>query len=164
MIYFTADEHYDDINIITYCNRPFKTVEDMNKRLIYKHNLTVNDDDTVYHIGDFSLNKHNLHIVKLLKGKHHLILGNHDKLIPWEYVDKGFLTVHTTLEINTEYGNFILGHDPSLSIINKKWRFLCGHVHDLFVKIKNTVNVGVDVWSYKPVSLNEINDVFKYRN
>jgi calcineurin-like phosphoesterase family protein len=137
----------------------------MNSCLVEKHNSVVKDGDTVYHIGDFSLYTDNLplmkHCLKYLNGKHHLILGNHDTLKPWEYIDIGFLTVHTALELHTEYGNFVLGHDPAISVINKDWKFLCGHIHDLFCKIKNVVNVGVDVWDFKPVSAEEIIKLYK---
>lgn len=32
---------------------------------------------------------------------------------------------------------------------------VCGHIHELFQVVDNVVNVGVDVWDYKPVKLDE---------
>jgi calcineurin-like phosphoesterase family protein len=53
MIFVTADLHLNHCNIIKYCNRPFKTVEEMNKTLINNWNSKVTKEDVVFHLGDF---------------------------------------------------------------------------------------------------------------
>ena len=55
MIWFTADIHYNHKNVLQYCNRPFKTIEDMNHTLIENHNSVVSDEDDVYILGDITL-------------------------------------------------------------------------------------------------------------
>lgn len=35
MIYYTADPHFGHRNILAHCNRPFSSVEEMDKALIY---------------------------------------------------------------------------------------------------------------------------------
>ena len=40
-IFFIADTHFDDVNILHYENSPFKTVEEMNGVLIENWNRTV---------------------------------------------------------------------------------------------------------------------------
>ena len=51
--WFTSDPHYGHGNIIKYCKRPFKSVEEMNKTLIKNHNERVKPEDMVFMAGDF---------------------------------------------------------------------------------------------------------------
>ena len=158
MIFFTSDQHYHHDRIIEYCNRPFKHTRDMDNTILHRYNSRVTDDDVVYFIGDLfdlQLGK-NLYIVERminkLKGTKILILGSHDFLKPFEYVELGFQSVHTSLQVM----DFILVHDPAVSCIDRSKPFLCGHVHTLFKVQKNVINVGVDVWNFFPVSLTQI--------
>ena len=160
--FFTSDPHYGHNNIIEYCNRPFKNSEEMDKCLIKNHNEVVTKDDTTIFVGDFSL-RSNQHInyyqsiVRKLNGRKILILGNHDYLKPFTYVNRiGFWSVHTSLEITIEGIDLVICHDPAPSCIDRSKSFICGHVHDLFKVHKNVINVGVDVWDYKPVSFEEL--------
>ena len=52
MIYFTADMHFGHRAIITMQNRPFESVEEMDKVLLQNYNAVVQKDDTVYILGD----------------------------------------------------------------------------------------------------------------
>jgi calcineurin-like phosphoesterase family protein len=160
MIYFTSDQHFDHINVIKYCDRPFKDIKTMNNTIIKNYNNIISNEDIVYMLGDFSLYgpTHKLAVevfVQKLRGQKHLILGNHDRLSPSQYLEIGFLSVHTTLILD----DFILVHDPALSILDKSKICLCGHIHNLFKRINNVINVGVDVWDFNPVSIEEINDL-----
>lgn len=38
---------------------------------------------------------------------------------------------------------------------------LCGHIHDQWVLRGNNINVGIDVWDYKPVSADTLKTMFK---
>ncbi len=158
MQYFTADWHLGHENIIEYCQRPFRSVRQMDATIVARYNSIVTDQDEVYFLGDLSMMKDKFwleRIVKRLMGQKHLILGNHDKLDPFEYVEIGFRTVHTALDI----GEFILVHDPVAAIVARERKWLCGHVHGLFKsvgRVGNILNVGVDVWNFNPVSIEEI--------
>ena len=158
MIWFIADEHYGHQGIISYCERPFSTTKEMEHTLISNHNQVVQNDDIVYHLGDLSMDSREddralRKIIKQLNGQHHLILGNHDKMTPFQYIDMGFTSVHTSLLLQDKY---ILNHDPCIRCSNTKYTFLCGHVHNLFRQYKNVINVGVDVWNFTPISLTDI--------
>ena len=45
-IYVTSDTHFNHKNIIEYCNRPYSSVEEMNKAIIDNWNSVVKDEDT----------------------------------------------------------------------------------------------------------------------
>lgn len=77
--YFTSDLHFGHKNVINYCNRPYKDINEMTESLITIWNNTVKDGDTIYVLGDFSLDpKWSKEIIPKLKGNKILIPGNHD--------------------------------------------------------------------------------------
>ena len=121
-------------------------------------NSIVTDADHVYVVGDFSLDRHPETIksyLNKLKGSKHLILGNHDLLKPFDYVDCGFVSVHTALKI----GKYTLVHDPSAAVtLSSGDTLIHGHVHTLWKdKMADNgvrlINAGVDVWDFKPVDI-----------
>ena len=78
MVYFISDTHFNHKNIIKYCNRPYKSVEEMNKVLIENWNRVVKDADVIYHLGDFALYDEE-ELFNKLNGNIILIRGNHDR-------------------------------------------------------------------------------------
>ena len=78
--FFTSDTHFNHANIIRFCNRPFKDVEQMNEVMIANWNNVIGKDDTVFHLGDFCLGgaAEWTKILDRLNGKIYLIMGNHD--------------------------------------------------------------------------------------
>ena len=91
MIWFTSDTHFYHSNIIGFCKRPFKNVEDMNETLIENWNRVVGQDDIVFHLGDFCLggSAEWTKILDRLNGKIYLIMGNHDlKNIRQGYINR----------------------------------------------------------------------------
>ena len=157
MKFFTSDQHYFHKNIISYCKRGFSDINKMHKTLIDAHNSAVSENDDVYHLGDFAMLKKDEiskigPILQKLNGIHHLILGNHDEGKPFTYIRMGFASVHTSLNVN----EFFLVHDPAVAVIfnGMNQKILCGHVHQLTKWVNDDIlNVGVDVWNYKPLSI-----------
>lgn len=182
--FFTSDHHFGHRNIITYCNRPFNSIEHMNEVLIQKWNETVSPEDMVFYLGDFSLGKQWVRdIAPKLNGVKHLIAGNHDwchpvqhknkKQLQFEaiYRDAGFVSIalEDTMVLADILTPVRMHHMPYTGdhhsseeryqeyrpINNGDW-LLHGHVHTTW-KIKDRqINVGVDVWDFKPVGLAEI--------
>jgi calcineurin-like phosphoesterase family protein len=162
MIFFTADLHISHFNIIKYCKRPFKTVEEMNEKLIQNWNSIISKNDTVFHLGDFVFKNSNYKIYeKVLNGKIIHIKGNHDNFKTIEFAS-----------IQLEDYNIFLTHEhPNTlyAIPDFCDLVLCGHIHEVwkYKVLKHPaelnrkvliINVGVDVWNYKPVNSNEIKE------
>lgn len=170
MIWFTADEHHLHKNIIRHCNRPYSNADVMYRDIVRNVNDCLSSGDTLYHIGDWCwgrpersgrfyevMNKYRSDI------DHVLILGNHDNLKPFNYIDIGFQSVHTSLTLDYHRIKIIMNHDPSIyQIIENQFDILiCGHVHGLFDSLSGkciSVNVGVDVRDFKPISIEEVLD------
>ena len=81
--WFTSDFHMDHRNILEYCNRPYLTVGEMNEAIVANWNAVVEQDDTVYFLGDFSLSIKSVQkYLPRLMGNKVLITGNHDLVHP----------------------------------------------------------------------------------
>lgn len=168
---FTADQHYFHDNISLYAGRPWKNLKQMNSALISLHNEIVAPTDEVFIVGDLTMlsaeqaKRVEKQIIANLNGIKHLILGNHDSWRPFLYVESGFTSVHTAFWFKYHGYKFVIAHDPSVYTIferDKQTFMLCGHIHKLFKHLlpeKRIINVGVDVWDYKPVRFTQILDL-----
>lgn len=173
-IWFTADTHFDHANVIRYCNRPFSSVQEMNGVLIANWNEVVKPQDTIYHLGDFSLSgsRRAHELISKLNGYKILIRGNHDKGEAY-YKSAGFAEYYTSTPAHpVEYGEFFLSHYPYWECYDhdeRKHKFadrmlhqrgnrwlLCGHIHEKWKRKGFCINVGVDQWNFAPVSIEQI--------
>jgi len=156
--YLISDTHFDHANVIKYCNRPFKNVTEMQKVMIEKWNQYVMPEDTVFHLGDLVMHSDPdklRGLLNKLNGTKHLILGNHDRMKPFTYVEAGFTSVHTSLHLQD---NIYLNHDPSVKCVLKDSDILLhGHVHTLYKSLpeKNCINMSCEMWDYRPTLLQE---------
>lgn len=169
--YFTADLHLGHLNkrgtgIIDYCNRPFLSIESMDKHLIDNWNNVVNKGDTVIHVGDFCFKNQNMFddYRSQLNGNIVFIKGNHDrnnvKIHHLVFTHKGrdYYVTHKPNEMNDNFDICLVGH------IHEKWKF---KKYDEFENYYPTyaINVGVDQWNYEPVSLEKIlPEFYQWRN
>jgi len=164
MKWFTSDLHLGHEAIIEYCNRPFKNAHKMDTSLIKNINELVSVNDELFILGDLSIRSRNHKgyyeqvLDKLQCKKIVLILGNHDIKDPWFYCDIGIHSVHVPY---LKVEEFYCIHDPALSQVSRESKFLCGHIHDLFIMDKNCLNVGVDVHNFAPISINQVREFFK---
>jgi calcineurin-like phosphoesterase family protein len=148
--FFWADTHFFHENIISYCNRSYASVQEMNEALETKWNETVSDWDEIYLLGDFAFWGGGVDVEGLfrrLHGRKHLIVGNHDQRnqktlrLPWESVeDLGWF--------KWEGERAMLCHYPMESWKNSFHGSLMihGHCHGLLKrKLPKRFDVGVDV-------------------
>lgn len=150
-IFFTADTHFGDEGIMNTCNRPFETETEMNRKMTVRWNLKVQRGDTVYHLGDFG----EMSFRGSLNGDIVFIKGNHDKFDALEF---SHIKIPQQDEPDLEMD---LMHDPVLSLIGYADISLHGHVHTMWKDLKtfnnkHLINVGVDMWDFYPVSVDDI--------
>lgn len=177
MRYWTADLHFRHHNIITYCNRPFADVDEMDVALIDRWNNVVGHDDEVWIVGDLAMGRltDSLPLIGRLHGHLVLIPGNHDR--PWpghrkgvergraQYLEAGIdeiLDPQVTTRIGTH--TVTVCHFPYAGDSHDKDRYrehrpvdrgqwlIHGHVHDRWQVQGRQINVGADVWGYRPIS------------
>jgi calcineurin-like phosphoesterase family protein len=172
--WFTSDLHLGHKNILLYeaLHRPFKTVEEMNERLISNWNSVVGAKDIVYVLGDFAFGKHNIQLAERLAGKKRLVLGNHDtyhaaayleyfdKLYGMCYWDKCILSHMPVHMYNTHV------HLQSYDIAAPLFLNVHGHLHsknvktvifedtgaELIIDDENYFNVSVEQHNLTPVN------------
>ena len=167
MIYFTADTHFDHGNIIRFCNRPFATVEKMNETLISNWNRKVHANDTVFIMGDMFFRTTDPEpILQRLKGKKHLIVGNHDS--QWmKKVDMGrwFESVQSYLETSDGQHTMTMCHFPMVTWNHQSRSYMIhGHIHEntnmdywpLIARSRHMLNAGVDINGFAPVTFEEM--------
>ena len=185
-VFFTSDNHFGHQNIIRFCDRPYATVDEMNERMVELWNDTVKPGDEVWHLGDFALKWQFVEeFIPRLNGRIISVPGNHDSWHPMHkkaqqekrlqalgvvlanpevtYITSRFRTngAPTALKLCHFPWRDLAGED----VRYPEWRperdtdynlLLCGHVHEKWKTNTNAINVGVDQWGFKPVSLEEL--------
>ena len=179
---YISDLHLGHKNVLAYDNRPFATIEEHDKYIIEQWNKTVNNDDTVYILGDFIWKKESewYDIVSQLNGNKVLIRGNHDPKKMSAKTKSLFHYITDYDEIKDEDRNVVLCHFP-ITTFNRHFYgqyHLYGHVHtsfeygmilhdrllmeELYTRPCNMYNVGamIDYINYVPRTLDEIIEGF----
>lgn len=156
--FFTSDTHFGHANIIKYCNRPFFSVGEMDEALIANWNSVVKNGDTVWHLGDFTMygTEQAERYRNRLNGDIHLIWGNHDRnavrdMTIWKSSQYACEISHSGCKIT-------LCH-YAMRVWNKCRRgalMFYGHSHNGLAGSSQSLDVGVDAWHYKPVTLPQI--------
>jgi calcineurin-like phosphoesterase family protein len=153
--WFTSDTHFGHFNIIRYCNRPFKTADEMDETIITNWNSLIQPNDEVYHLGDFSFWDANKYLDKL-NGKIHIIWGNHDKQA--RQVKHRFVSYGDLKTIDIENTPIVLCHF-SMRVWPKSHHgayHLFGHSHNTLTPYCKSFDVGVDTHNFFPWSWEEI--------
>jgi calcineurin-like phosphoesterase family protein len=124
----------------------------MDKAIIDNWNSVVSDNDTVYHLGDWTLRPSIMPYLKLLNGQIICIHGSHDR-----FFGHGYKWHSDTLYTKTHA--FKLIHDPKYKGMWNSW-VIHGHHHNNhlhkfpFINGKaKTINVSVELIGYKPLDL-----------
>lgn len=169
MVYFTADLHLGHANILKHTGRPFDTIEEMNHTLISNWNRKVHRNDTVYIMGDLFFRNAvpAEELLRQMKGKKHLVVGNHDKdWMKTVELTEHFETVQFMAEVNDGNHRLTLCHYPMMAWnkCNRGSFLIHGHIHNnrndtywpLLRNMPNALNAGVDINNYEPVTFAEL--------
>lgn len=163
--FFTADTHFGHQNILRYCSRPFRDLNHMHEALIANWNAVVQPSDTVYHLGDFGFGPAVRLARPRLNGIIHLVLGNHDKVTLEDA--SLFKSISPLKLIDIDHQKIVLCHYAM-----RTWQFqskgawqLYGHSHGNLADDPNllSLDIGVDCWGYRPVSISQIRERMKHK-
>jgi calcineurin-like phosphoesterase family protein len=169
--WFTSDTHFHHANILKFTNRPYASVEEMNEAFIEWNNKNINDSDEFYNLGDFSFGtlEQTVEVVRRLKGRKHLILGNHDGVIRKNR--NTFLNYFESIQDLREFSvdkkkKLVLCHYPMRSWNSSNYGSiqLHGHTHGSLEPHGRSVDVGIDSpfitgkAEHRPFHLDEILD------
>lgn len=168
MIHFTSDTHFSHKHVIKYCERPFKTLDEMDESLIESWNKQVQPDDVIYHLGDFSLTnpQKTVKILERLNGEIYLIKGNHEKsVLGKEITRKFFKSISDVKKLYIDDKMIFMSH-YSHRVWDKSQHgsyHIFGHSHgDLnHLDLGLSMDVGVDsiykiFGEYRPISWLEL--------
>ena len=166
--FFTADTHFDDDFAIEYFNRPFQSTDAMNRVMVENWNRAVAPADTIYHLGDFTL-EDILHFTKWanqLNGNIKILPGSHDR--PWlkEFVNSEKVQVIAPL-VSLEYPGLGTREEPQVIVLchysmqvwdrsNQGAWHPFGHSHGRLKGVGLSFDVGVDCTGFAPLALEAV--------
>jgi calcineurin-like phosphoesterase family protein len=160
-VFFTADHHFGHGGARGLFRRPFGSIAETDRAMVARWNEVVGPDDQVWHLGDFAVRQPAARMVELLAalaGTKHLIAGNNDG--PATRGLRGWGSVQHYAEIEVDGIWMILCHYPlrSWNRMSRGALNLHGHSHGRLAPLPRQVDVGVDCWGFRPVTLTEIQD------
>lgn len=170
-IWLTSDLHFCHDRDFIYKPRGFSNVDEMNEAIVQNWNDIVDDEDEVYCLGDIMLNNNEkgMELWNRLKGKKHVIFGNHDsKERRILYSEAPNTEIHgCAMTLRYKGYHLYLSHYPTLTSnydenypIRKKVICLCGHVHtqNPYIDLDKGLiyHVELDAHDNKPIALDKV--------
>jgi calcineurin-like phosphoesterase family protein len=156
-IFLTADTHFDHENIVGFCERPFSDVNEMNEALVRNWNETVSKHDIVFHLGDFCFNIETFDsFIPRLNGHINIVPGGHDKWVRRAGNKVAVLPPLVTIEVGKIV--VVLCH-YAMRVWDREHygSYHCyGHSHGRLPGLGRSMDVGVDAWDYRPITLDMV--------
>lgn len=165
---YIGDLHFGHKSVIGFDHRPFGDVEEMDRTLIAMWNGRVQKDDDIYIVGDFAFRNERPEewYLKQLRGRKHLIIGNHDhRLLNNEKAMAYFDSVDKMMHVSDERNQICICHFPIIEWngFHKGHWHIYAHIHnrtddtfEFMIKRERALNAGCMINHYIPVSFNEL--------
>ncbi|WP_222045150.1 metallophosphoesterase [Rhizobium laguerreae] len=168
---YCADHHFFHESMLKWFpeSRPFANISQMHEYMIEAHNARASNSTDVYILGDLAYGRkvdpaQIRKVFEKLKGRKHLIMGNHD--------DKDTLNLRWSSQpsfsktINDNGRRIFLCHYAVHSwpgFYNGDYHFF-GHTHGKLPTHGRMMDVGVDAWGLSPVTATEVIERMKTWN
>lgn len=163
-IWFTSDLHLGHDRDFVWGARGFDTLEEMEQAIVERFNSKVQPEDDVYLLGDSMLGdlEHGFELLKLLNGKKHFIIGNHDtknRIAKYEELTE-FPILYADV-IKYKKKTFYLSHYPTEVSNGDEFQTvnLYGHTHQThnFYNDKFYMyHVGMDSHDCYPIHIDDV--------
>jgi len=161
--WFTADTRFGLDRMIGEGKRPFASVALMDAALIRNWNETVEEDDEVWHLGDFGSETSADYlrwVFAALKGRKRLVQGNWDEAFPQTLALPWAAPPEKFLSLQVGGAEAFLCHYPMLEWPRRREGaiHLHGHAHGHPSGDAACTDVGVDAWDFRPIALAAIRE------
>jgi calcineurin-like phosphoesterase family protein len=157
--FWISDTHFGHASILRLCGRKFTDVAEQDACMIANWNGIVRPTDVVWHLGDFAYKcKNPASVFSRLQGQKHLVIGNHDH-DDVKYLD-GWKSVSQMAETKVDGIRIVMCH-YAMRVWNASHHgslHFYGHSHGNLPGDRQSLDVGVDVWDFRPVRLEEIQE------
>jgi calcineurin-like phosphoesterase family protein len=121
--WFSSDQHFGHANVLGFCpNRKFKTIEDMNEKIISNWNRVVSPEDLCIFVGDvffYYTKEKTIETLKRMNGRKILVRGNHDQ-IARKMMNVGFEICVEEMTMVISGQRVLISHYP---FAIPKWKF-----------------------------------------
>ena len=165
-IFLTSDLHFGHDREFVWKVRGYNSVEEMNEAQVRKWNEIISDEDDVYILGDLMLGLvENINYLEKLKGKIHIVLGNHDtatREAMYKELPNVVEVAEVGIRLKYKKHHFVLTHFPMLtgnlekeSLKQMSCNFY-GHTHQInnfYEDRPYMYHVGVDSHDGYPVDI-----------
>lgn len=168
-IFLTSDTHFGHDREFVWKVRGYESVQAMNLAQVQKWNEVIEDEDDVYALGDLMLgDPSNIEFIKQLKGKIHIVLGNHDtanREKMYRELSNVVEVAEVGIRLKYKKHHFVLTHYPMMTGNLEKESLkqmslnLYGHTHqtsNFYNDMPFMYHVGVDSHNGYPVLLDDV--------
>ena len=172
-VWFTSDLHLGHDKEFVWKARGFDSVQEMNESIIENINMCVNEQDTLYILGDLALcpieeAKYWLSQIKCSNVV--VIVGNHDTDTRLKLYEELGFKIQFGARLRYDKYHFFLSHYPTLTANPGEDKLTLAHIN-LFAHTHQTYkigdhskfsyNVGMDAHSCRPIDIETI--IFRLR-